>query len=420
MEVSNPQILSPQKSVKLDINQVRGQFPILQQLVHGNPLIYFDNAATNQKPKVVIDALLKYYTQFNANIHRGIHTLAEKATASFENTRKTVQAFINAREVEEVIFTKSTTEGLNLVASTYGRSEVKEGDEVIISTMEHHSNIVPWQILCEEKNANLKIIPITDQGELILEEFEKLLTERTGIVAIAHVSNSLGIINPLKKIVQMAHQKGAIVVVDGAQASSHLILDMQQLDCDFYTFSGHKCYGPTGVGVLYGKRKLLEKMPPYQGGGEMIKEVAFEKTTYNEIPFKFEAGTPNIADVVAFKKAIEFVNGLGKEPIAAHEDALLAHAQEQLSEVQGLRIIGQGPNKVSVVSFLLDKVHPFDLGLMLDAKGIAVRTGHHCTQPLMARFGIEGTTRASFSVYNTIDEIDQMVEALNKISKMKN
>lgn len=402
----------------LDISKIREQFPVLQQEVNGHSLVYFDNAATTQKPKVVLDALNDYYTTMNANIHRGVHTLADRATTAFEETRDSIQAFINAREREEIIFTKGTTDGINLVATSWGRANVKEGDEIIISALEHHSNIVPWQMLCESQGARLRVIPVDENGDIRLEEFDKLLSERTKLVSIVHASNALGTINPVEEITRKAHAKGAVVLIDGAQASAHLPLDMQALDCDFYVFSGHKLYGPTGSGILYGKRSLLEAMPPYQGGGEMIKEVTFEKTTYNEVPYKFEAGTPNIADMVALRYAIDFVNELGKENIAAHEERLLAYATEKLSKIEGLRLIGTAKKKVSVVSFVVEGVHHFDIGMMLDAKGIAVRTGHHCTQPLMKLFAIDGTVRASFSVYNTTEEIDRLADGLLAIIKM--
>ncbi|MEO1049215.1 MAG: cysteine desulfurase [Bacteroidota bacterium] len=408
-------LASQEVKTTLDIDRIREEFPILHQDVNGKPLVYFDNAATNQKPQVVIDKLVEYYTGYNANIHRGIHTLAEKATQAFEDTRKELQQFINAKEVEEVIFTRGTTESINLVASSYGRSTIQAGDEIIISGMEHHSNIVPWQILCEEKGANLKVIPINDHGEIIFEEFEKLLSEKTKIVSIVFASNSLGTINPVKQIIDKAHEFGAKVLLDGAQATAHLPLDVQELDCDFLAFSSHKMYGPTGIGALYGKRAILEEMTPYQGGGEMIKQVSFEKTTYNDIPYKFEAGTPNIADAVALKEAVGFINRIGKSNIAAHEDELLAYGTEQLSKLDGLKIIGTARNKVSVISFVVEGIHHFDIGQMLDARGVAVRTGHHCTEPLMARFGIEGTIRASFSAYNTKTEIDIMVDGLQRI-----
>ncbi len=401
---------------KFDTEQLRAQFPVLHQEVNGKKLIYFDNAATTQKPEVVIEALQNYYRGYNANIHRGIHTLAEKATASFEATRNEVKEFINAPEAEEIIFTTGTTGAINLVANAYGRKFLKPGDEVIISELEHHSNIVPWQMICQEKGADLKVIPVNDQGELLIETYQKLITEKTKIVAVNHVSNALGTINPVKQIIDIAHRHGALVLLDGAQASAHIDLDMQELDCDFYAFSAHKLFGPTGVGVLYGKRSILESMDPYQGGGEMIKEVTFEKTTFNDIPYKFEAGTPNIADVIAFREAIIFVNALGsKEDIFAHELELLHFATEKLKEIPGLKIIGEAKNKIGVVSFVIDGLHHFDVGMMLDARGIAVRTGHHCTQPLMNRFGIEGTIRASFSIYNTLEEVAIFVSDLKQI-----
>ncbi|MCP4520212.1 MAG: cysteine desulfurase [Cytophagales bacterium] len=400
----------------MNVKEIRQQFPILNQNVHNDKaLVYLDNAATNQKPQVVIDAIQEYYTATNANIHRGIHFLAEKATKEYEDTRKTLQQFLNTNEAEEIIFTKGVTESINLVASTYGRKFIKEGDEIIISGMEHHSNIVPWQILCEEVGAILKVIPLNEKGELIMEEYHKLLNEKTKFVSVVYVSNALGTINPIKEIIDSAHEVEAKVLIDGAQASSHISIDVQALDVDFYTLSAHKLYGPTGVGALYGKRELLEAMPPYQGGGEMIKEVSFEKTTYNEIPYKFEAGTPNIGDIVAFKKAIDFVNEVGIENIAQHEDDLLEYATEKFSKIEGLKIIGQAEQKVSVISFVFDNIHHYDLGMMLDARGIAVRTGHHCTQPLMKFFGIEGTTRASFAVYNTKEEIDLLVEGIKRV-----
>ena len=405
-------------STALDIAAIRRQFPVLNREVKGKPLVYFDNAATSQKPQAVIDALIDYYQGFNANIHRGIHTLAEEATAAFEATRDAVQQFINAPAREEIIFTRGTTESINLVAYAWGRKNIEAGDEIIISTMEHHSNIVPWQLLCEEKGALLKIIPITDEGELRLEEYEKMLTGKTKLVSIVHVSNALGTVNPVQQMISKAHAAGALVLVDGAQSSVHLDIDVQQLDADFFAFSSHKLYGPTGVGVLYGKRHLLEAMPPFQGGGEMIKEVSFEKTTYADLPYKFEAGTPNIADTVAFKTAIAFINNLGKQAIRDHENELLQYATDRLEQLPGLRIIGKAREKVSLVSFVIDNLHAQDIGILLDNRGIAVRTGHHCTQPLMQRFGIAGTTRASFAVYNTTEEIDSMITGLHKVIKM--
>lgn len=401
----------------LDVEQIRSQFPVLHQQVNGKPLIYFDNAATNQKPLRVIDALAHYYKHDNANIHRGIHTLAERATKAYEATRHAMQAFIKAKHVEEIIFTRGVTESINLVAATYGRAFLNAGDEVIVSGLEHHSNIVPWQLICEERKATLKVIPVTEIGELDLDGYRKLLSGKTKVVAVNHASNSLGTINPIKEIISLAHQVGAVVLIDGAQASAHLHIDVQDLDCDFYCISSHKMYGPTGTGILYGKKELLEKMPPYMGGGEMIKEVTFTKTTFNDLPYKFEAGTPNIGDVIALHEAVNFINELGKDNIAAYEHELLGYAVEKLSAIKGIRLVGTAKEKVSVQSFVIDGIHHFDIGQMLDARGIAVRTGHHCTQPLMDWFGIEGTVRASFSVYNTKTEIDQLAEGVERIIK---
>ena len=401
--------------VKINIEKIRQEFPVLHQQVNGKPLAYLDNAATSQKPKRVIDKLVGYYEGYNANIHRGIHTLAEKATKAYEATREEARKFLGAQHVEEIIFTRGVTESINLVASSYGRAFIHEGDEIIISELEHHSNIVPWQILCEEKNAKLKVIPVNDSGEIDQDQYKTLLTNKTRLVAINHASNSLGTINPIKEMIRLAHEIGAVVLVDGAQSAAHLPIDVQKLDADFYCVSSHKMYGPTGVGLLYGKKEWLEKMPPYMGGGEMIKDVTFAKTTYNDLPYKFEAGTPNIADVVAFREAIAFVNELGKENIGQYEHELLKYATEKLSQVKGIRLIGTAKQKVSVVSFVIEGIHHFDVGQMLDARGIAVRTGHHCTQPLMDRFGIEGTVRASFLVYNTKEEIDSLVEGITRI-----
>ncbi len=399
----------------IDVDRIRLQFPILDQQVNNRELVYFDNAATSQKPLSVINALIDYYKGYNANIHRGIHTLAEKATKAYEDTRHTAKDFINAKSTEEIIFVRGVTEGINLVAATYGRAFLDEGDEVIISGLEHHSNIVPWQLICEEKKAKLVVVPVTDEGELNLTIYKTLLSAKTKIVAVNHASNSLGTINPIKEIIHLAHQVGAVVLIDGAQAGSHLVIDVQDLDCDFYCLSSHKMYGPTGTGILYGKKELLEKMPPYQGGGEMIKEVTFSKTTYNDLPYKFEAGTPNIADVVAFRYAMEFILEVGRENIAAHEQELLRYATEKIGALPSVRLIGTAKNKVGVVSFVVENIHPFDIGQMLDARGIAVRTGHHCTQPLMTCLGIEGTVRASFAVYNTKREIDLLVDGLTRV-----
>jgi cysteine desulfurase/selenocysteine lyase len=403
---------------KLDVYKIRQQFPILNREVKGKPLIYFDNAATAQKPQSVIDALINYYASYNANVHRGIHTLAEEATMAMENTRDAVKKFINAASREQIIFTRGTTEGINLVAYTWGRQNIKAGDEIIISTIEHHSNIVPWQMLCEEKNAVLKVIPVNSNGELQLDEYKKLLGAKTKLVAVGHASNALGTINPVNEIIEAAHKKGAVVLVDGAQSTVHLDIDVQKMDCDFFVFSSHKLYGPTGIGILYGKKELLESMPPFMGGGEMIKEVTFEKTTYNDLPYKFEAGTPNIADTIALKAALDFIEQTGKENIRKHEEELLTYATEKLEEIQGLRIIGKAKNKVSVISFVVDGLHPQDIGILLDNRGIAVRTGHHCAQPCMDFFGIPGTVRASFAMYNTKEEIDELIVGLQKAIKM--
>ena len=404
-------------AVSISVEQIRKEFPVLHQEVNGKPLIYFDNAATSQKPKSVLNALSHYYEQDNANIHRGIHTLAERATNAYEDTRKSVGKFVNANETEEIIFTKGTTEGINLVAQAYGRKFLKQGDEIIISQLEHHSNIVPWQILADQTGAVIKVIPINQKGELLIEEYQNLLTEKTKLVAINYISNSMGTINPVKEIIRLAHEIGAVTLIDAAQAAPHHRMDVQDIDCDFLAFSAHKMYGPTGVGALYGKRRLLESMDPYQGGGEMIKEVTFEKTTYNDIPYKFEAGTPNIADVVAFKAAIDFIESIGYTFIHNHEELLLNHANKVLLDIPGMTPYGQASEKASVFSFNIEGIHPFDIGMWLDAKGIAVRTGHHCTQPLMDWFKIEGTVRASMAIYNTIEELDIFAEALKDIVK---
>ncbi|UBM59161.1 cysteine desulfurase [Marinilongibacter aquaticus] len=399
------------------VEQIRKDFPILEQKINGKPLIYFDNAATTQKPKQVIDALTDYYSGYNANIHRGIHHLAEKATSAFEETRKAIARFLNAESSDEIVFTYGTTDGINLVANTYGEAFLSEGDEIIISTMEHHSNIVPWQMLCEKKGCVLKVIPMSDAGELLMDEYDKLLSERTKIVSVVYASNALGTVNPIREIIEKAHAYGAVTLVDAAQATSHIRIDVQDLDVDFLCMSAHKLYGPTGMGALYGKRALLDKMPPWRGGGEMIKEVTFAKTTYNELPYKFEAGTPNIADVIALKTALDYVENIGLEKIAAHEQELLDYATESLKGISGLKIVGEAADKVSVISFVMDGIHPQDIGVILDQQGIAIRTGHHCTQPLMQRLGIVGTSRASFAVYNTKAEIDGLVAGLHKAKK---
>lgn len=397
-----------------DVERIRRDFPILREQPYGKPLVYFDNAATSQKPQSVIDALVGYYTHDNANIHRGVHYLSQKASAAFDGVREKVRDFIHAADEREIIFVRGTTEAVNLVAATYGRANVQAGDEVLISAMEHHSNIVPWQLLCEEKGAALKVIPMNDAGELLLEEVDALITPRTKIVALVHISNSLGTINPVKEIIRMAHAKGIPVLVDGAQSTAHTVIDVQELDADFFAFSGHKILGPTGVGCLYGKRALLEAMPPYQGGGEMIHSVSFDHTTYNEVPFKFEAGTPNIADVIALGAAIDYWNAMDRGAAEAWEQELLEHATALLRHIPDVRIIGTAKNKASVLSFIIEGVNALDAGMYLDTKGIAVRTGHHCTEPVMTRLGLTGTLRASFMFYNTKEEIDRFAADLRK------
>ena len=401
-----------------DVQKIRADFPILKEKARGHKLVYLDNAATSQKPKAVIDAIVGYYEHDNANIHRGVHYLSEKATEDFESARKAVQRFVNAKQANEIIFVRSATEAINLVAQTYGRVHVGEGDEVLITAMEHHSDIVPWQLLCQEKNAKLRVAPINERGELILEEFERLLGPRTKIVAVGHVSNALGTINPLKKMIAMAHSKNIPVVVDGAQAAPHLRIDVQDLDCDFYAISGHKMYGPTGIGVLYGKMSLLEAMPPYQGGGDMISSVTFEKTTYNRVPHKFEAGTPDMSGAVGLHAAIDYLNRLGMDDIAAYEHDLLAYATQKLAAIPGVRLIGTAKEKASVLSFVIEGVHPHDIGTILDQEGIAIRTGHHCAQPVMERFGIDATARASLGLYNTREEIDALVRGIQKVKEV--
>ncbi|MDH3267737.1 MAG: cysteine desulfurase [Ignavibacteria bacterium] len=398
-----------------DVERIREDFPILKKKVHDKNLVYLDNAATTQKPTYVIDRVNKYYTTMNANIHRGVHALSQEATEAFEGARIQIKQFINALGKNQIIFTRGTTEAINLVASSYGRANVNEGDEIIISHMEHHSNIVPWQMLCKEKNAKLRIIPINDNGELIYEEFEKLVNEKTKFISIVYVSNSLGTINPVKKIINYAHQFKIPVLVDAAQAVNHIKVDVQDLDCDFLAFSGHKIYGPTGIGALYGKVELLDTMPPYQGGGDMISKVTFDETTYNELPHKFEAGTPDIAGAIGLGAAIEYVSKIGIENIKDHETSLLEYATKQIAEVPGLRIIGQAREKTSVLSFVLENIHPHDIGTFLDFEGVAIRTGHHCTQPVMQRFNIPATSRASFAMYNTKEEVDVLVNGLKKI-----
>jgi cysteine desulfurase / selenocysteine lyase len=402
----------------LDIARIRQDFPILHQQVHGKPLVYLDNANTSQKPRLVLDALKKYYELENANIHRATHVLSERATHAYEGARVRVQKFINARESAEVILTTGCTDGLNLVAQSYARPRLKPGDEILVSWMEHHSNIVPWQIVCEQTGAVLKVVPITGSGELMLDEFDRLLGDRTRLVSIVHVSNALGTINPVETIIAKAHARGVPVLVDGAQAVPHLPVDVQALDCDFYAFSSHKMYGPTGSGALYGKRALLDAMPPYRGGGDMIASVTFEKTTYNTLPYKFEAGTPNIAGVVGFGAAVEYLSGFDMRAIAAHEHDLLEHATRDISEIPGVTVVGTAPHKAGVLSFVMDDIHPHDIGTVLDRDGVAIRTGQHCAQPIMDRFGVPATARASFAIYNTHDEIDTFIRAVRRVRDM--
>jgi cysteine desulfurase/selenocysteine lyase len=405
-------------SAGFDVDKLREDFPVLKQRIHGKPLVYLDNAATAQKPFAVIDAIRKFHEVDCANIHRGVHELSQRSTAAYEETRLKAKRFLNARAKNELIFVRGTTEGINLVASSWGRKNVKEGDEIVISAMEHHSNIVPWQMLCEEKGAKLRVIPMDDRGELLLEEYEKLLGPRTRMVAVGHVSNALGTINPVRQIIEMAHRAGALALIDGAQAAPHLKIDVQALDADFYTFSGHKVIGPTGIGILYGKARLLNAMPPYQGGGDMIKTVTFEKTVYADLPYKFEAGTPNIAGGIGLGAAFDYVTRIGLDKIAAYEHDLLIYGTEALSRIAGLRIIGTAREKAAVLSFVIDGIHPHDIGTVLDRQGIAVRTGHHCAQPVMDRFGVPATARASLAFYNTFAEIDALVAGLGKVKEI--
>ncbi len=404
--------------IGIDIEKIRADFPILSRKVNGRSLIYFDNGATSQKPQAVIDALNNYYVHDNANIHRGVHTLSQEITVAYENSRAVIQKHLNADHSHEIIFTKGTTDSINLTASSFGKKFISKGDEIIISVMEHHSNILPWQVVCEEKGAILKVIPINDAGELMMDEYKKLLSNKTKIVAVAHISNTLGTINPIKEIIEAAHALNIPVLIDGAQAVPHIKVDMQALDCDFYCFSGHKLFGPTGVGILYGKEKWLNEMPPYQTGGGTIKTVTFEKTEYADLPLKFEAGTPDISGGIGLAAAIDYINKIGLDNIAAYEHKLLLHAAGELEKIEGLKIIGTAKEKASVISFIVDGLHPFDIGTILDQFGIAVRTGHHCTQPLAERYCIKGTVRASFAFYNTKHEIDEFITALKKTITM--
>lgn len=416
--MSKLNIHTPDTVAKVDFAAIRSDFPLLQSSMNGQPLVFLDSAASSQKPQIVLDALEQYYTTQNANVHRGVYQLSQRATDAYEAGRRAVQRFINAEHEHEIILVRGTTEAINLVASSYGRKFLEEGDEILISAMEHHSNIVPWQMIAEQTGAQLKVIPVNDQGELMMEEFDRLLTEKTRIVAVVHVSNSLGTINPVEEIIDKAHALNVPVLVDGAQAIPHMKIDVQALDADFYVFSAHKLFGPTGIGILYGKEELLNAMPPYQGGGEMIDRVTFEKTTYNHLPHKFEAGTPDISGAVGLGAAIEYVEKIGHEAIAQYEQELLEYATEQLKAIEGIRIIGEAENKASVISFLLEGTHPYDVGTILDKLGIAVRTGHHCTQPLMDRYGIPGTIRTSFSFYNNKEDIDQLVAGVKRAAKM--
>ena len=402
----------------MDLNKIREDFPILSRTVYNRPLVYLDNGATTQKPRCVVDAITDEYYSVNANVHRGVHFLSQQATELHEASRETVRRFINARSTNEIVFTRGTTESINLLAYSFGEAMMKEGDEVIISTMEHHSNIVPWQLLAERKGIRLRVIPITDEGELIMDEYERLFTEKTRLVSVMHVSNVLGTVNPVRRIIDIAHSHGVPVLIDGAQSTPHFAVDMQELDCDFFAFSGHKIYGPTGIGVLYGKEEWLDRLPPYQGGGEMIKNVSFEKTTFNELPYKFEAGTPDYVATHALAKALDYVSEIGMDNIQRHEQELTRYAMERMAEIPGMRFIGTAPEKDAVISFLVGDIHHLDMGTLLDRLGIAVRTGHHCAEPLMRRMGIEGTVRASFGLYNTKEEVDILVAGINRVRKM--
>ena len=414
--ISGAGVAAPRPSV--EAATIRQDFPILRQRVHGKPLVYLDNAATTQKPQAVIDRISRYYAEENANIHRGVHALSDRATEAHEAARETVRGFLNAAYSREIIFVRGATEAINLVAQTYGRAHVGPGDEVVLSEMEHHSNIVPWQILCEEKGARLRIVPMTDAGELRLDEYERLLSDRTRLVSVTHVSNALGTITPVAEMIHLAHARGIAVLLDGAQAVAHMPVDVRRLDCDFYVFSGHKVLGPTGIGALYGKRKLLEAMPPYQGGGDMIAYVSFEKTTYNELPYKFEAGTPNIADAIGLGAAVDYAQTVGLDNIAAYETELLDYATEQVSAIDGVRLVGTAKHKASVLSFLIGDVHAHDAGTILDREGVAVRAGHHCAQPVMDFFCVPATTRASFAFYNTREEIDALCRGIVKVTEL--
>jgi cysteine desulfurase / selenocysteine lyase len=418
MKAVHPIIDSPSRGAAFDVARIREDFPILKETVHGKPLVYFDNGATSQKPQSVIDAIDRYYREENSNIHRGVHHLSERATVAYEAAREKIQGFVNAKASSEIIFVRGTTEAINLAAQSYGRNFLQPGDEIVVSAMEHHSNIVPWQMLCEQIGARLRVIPINHDGEIVMEEYRRLLNRKTKFVSVTHVSNALGTVVPVKELIALAHERGVPVLLDGAQAAPHLKIDVQDLDCDFYAFSGHKVFGPTGVGVLYGRAELLEKMPPYQGGGDMISLVTFEKTHYNVVPYKFEAGTPHIAGGIGLGAAIDYLQKLDWEQVAAHEHKLLGYATDALSSIDAVRIIGTAKEKAGVVSFVVDHVHAHDVGTILDQEGVAIRAGHHCAMPVMQRFGVPATARASFAIYNTIEEIDVMIQAIHRVLKV--
>lgn len=411
------EFLQAGQGADFEVGRWRRDFPVLGSRVYGRPLVYLDNGATTQKPNAVIEAEREYYREYNSNVHRGVHALSQRATEAYEEARAKVQRYLNARSPEEIVFVRGTTEAINLVAQSYGRSRLQPGDEILISTMEHHSNIVPWQMLCEQTGAKLRVVPIDDAGQLVLEEYEKLLGPKTKLVGIVHLSNALGTINPVRELIERAHALGVPVLVDGAQSAGHLGVDVQALDCDFFAFSGHKVYGPTGIGVLYGKRELLQAMPPYQGGGDMIRYVSFERTEYNALPYKFEAGTPNIAGTIGLGAALDYLTSIGLEKIAAHEHGVLEYATQAISEVRGVRLIGAAREKASMLSFLLEGVHPHDVGTILDRDGIAVRAGHHCAMPVMQRFGVAATVRASFGLYNTREEVDALIAGLHRVKE---
>lgn len=418
MLVNLPERNIIEAATSFDVQKVRADFPILNQLIHGKPLVYLDNAATTQKPGAVLCALNQFYGCCNSNIHRGVHYLSEEATRQYEEARTSARAFLNARSEREIVFVRGATEGINLVASSYGRTFLKEGDEIVISEMEHHANIVPWQILCQQTGARLRVIPVNDRGELVMEEYDKLLSSRTKIVSIVHVSNALGTVNPVKEITRKAKEVGAVVLIDGAQSVAHYTVDVQDLGCDFFVFSGHKVFGPTGIGVLYGREELMDKMPPYQSGGDMIASVTLEKTTFNELPYKFEAGTPNIGGAISLAVALQYTRAVGLEKAQPHEEALLDYSARKLQDIPGLKIIGTAEKKAGVISFVLDAAHPHDVGTILDSEGIAIRTGHHCAQPVMLRYGIPATARASFAMYNNEEDVDALVRGLEKVSEV--